>query len=258
MDELRRKLDELKTIGRGYAAPAAPPAAPARLHDVVGGCELCCEGVACWQIETPLENACARHGFAIPERLAAFATAPASQSLGDIAPHAAVVIDIETGGFAGTEIFLVGLIPLERRPLCVIQWLARDYAEEAALLHALARLGPQRNTWVTFNGKSFDGPFLSDRAALHRVPLRLPENHFDLLHHARRRWKGELPNCRLRTLEQQILGWKRIGDVDGWDIPDLFHHFLRTGNAAPLQPVLHHNQLDLISCTELLLRMVGT
>jgi hypothetical protein len=256
VDDLRRKLDELKTTAwLNYRPPQTSPAPATTLRDMVGGCELVHGNVACWHVETPFADACARHGFAVPDRLAAFAAVPAAESLGPLAPHATIVIDIETGGFAGTEVFLVGLVKLDRRPLCVVQWLARDYPEEAAILHALAELRPQRNTWVTFNGKSFDGPFLSDRAAVHRVPLSLPENHFDLLHHARRRWKTELPNCRLKTLERHILGWTRVGDVEGWDIPDLFHHFLRTGNAAPLRPVLQHNQLDLISCTEMLLRL---
>jgi uncharacterized protein YprB with RNaseH-like and TPR domain len=255
--DLRHKLDDLKAAaGLDYRMPQTPAPPPAPLRDLVGGCELRHGNVACWELETPLADACARHGFVVPERLANFSAGPAAGPLGPVAPHDAIVIDIETGGFSGTEVFLVGFVPLDHRPLRVIQWLARDYPEEAAILRALAQVGRQRKTWVTFNGKSFDSPFLSDRAAVHRVPLALPENHFDLLHHARRRWKTELPNCRLRTLEQHILGWTRVGDVAGSDIPDLFHHFLRTGNAAPLRPVLYHNQLDLISCTELLLRLL--
>ena len=170
-------------------------------------------------------------------------------------PAQTMVIDIETGGFSGTEVFLIGVVPLDLRPLRVVQWLARDYPEEAGILHAVTDLARRRNTWVTFNGKSFDEPFLRDRAAVHRVPWTPPSDHIDLLHHARRHWAGDLPNCKLQTLEQHLLGWQRVGDVPGSDIPDLFHHFIRTQNAAPLRPVLEHNQLDLISCTELLLRL---
>jgi uncharacterized protein len=170
-------------------------------------------------------------------------------------PARTVAIDIETGGFSGTEVFLIGLVLLDSRPLRVVQLLARDYPEEEAILRALAELGEQRDTWVTFNGKTFDEPFLRDRAVRYRVPLKPPANHVDVLHSARRRLRGQVPNCKLQTLEQHLLGWQRVGDVPGADIPDLFHHFIRTGNAAAIRPVLEHNQLDLISCTELLLRL---
>jgi hypothetical protein len=168
-----------------------------------------------------------------------------------------MVIDIETGGFAGTPVFLIGLVLLDRWPLVVRQFLARDYPEEDAILRALAELAAQRSTWVTFNGKSFDEPMLRDRATLYRIPLPPPQLHVDLLHAARRAWRGELPDFRLATLEQRILGRQRVGDVPSCDVPDLFHYFIRTGNAAPLRPVLEHNRIDLLSATELLLRLSG-
>jgi len=92
---------------------------------------------------------------------------------------------------------------------------------------------------------------------VHGIELRPPEVHVDLLHAARRRWRAKLPDCRLETLERQVLERVRVGDVPSCDVPDLFHHFIRTGNAAPLRPVLEHNRIDLVSSTELLLQLYG-
>jgi uncharacterized protein YprB with RNaseH-like and TPR domain len=96
---------------------------------------------------------------------------------------------------------------------------------------------------------------LHDRAVVHRVKLPSPRVHIDLLHAARRAWRGRLPDFRLATLERQVLQRARVGDIPSRDVPDLFHHFMRTGNAGPLRPVLEHNRLDLASATELLLRL---
>jgi hypothetical protein len=170
-------------------------------------------------------------------------------------PAETLVLDIETGGFSGTPVFLIGVVALDSRPLQVEQWLARDYPEEQAILRRLARWACKRRTWVTFNGKSFDAPFVLDRARLYGIELPPPEVHVDLLHAARRRWRNELPDCRLETLERHILSRDRVGDVPSCDVPDLFHHFIRTRNAAPLRPVLEHNQIDLVSSTELLLQL---
>ena len=172
-------------------------------------------------------------------------------------PSQTLVLDIETGGFSGTPVFLIGVVALDSRPLQVEQWLARDYPEEETILRRFAQWARRRRMWVTFNGKSFDAPFVLDRARVHGIELRPPEVHVDLLHAARRRWRAKLPDCRLETLERQVLERVRVGDVPSCDVPDLFHHFIRTGNAAPLRPVLEHNRIDLVSSTELLLQLYG-
>lgn len=168
----------------------------------------------------------------------------------------ALVVDIETGGFSGTPVFLIGVLLVDCEP-AILQFLTRDYPEEAGILSGFARLVNRRRVWVTFNGKSFDEPFLRDRATLHRVALAAPRNHIDILHVVRRRWRGRLPDFRLPTLERHILGRARVDDVPGSDVPDLFHHFIRTGNARPLRGVLEHNRLDLLASLELLGRLGG-
>jgi hypothetical protein len=40
---------------------------------------------------------------------------------------------------------------------------------------------------------------------------------------------------------------RRVGDVPGLEIPSRFFRFLRTGDPRPLEPVLEHNRLDLVS-----------
>jgi uncharacterized protein len=84
------------------------------------------------------------------------------------------------------------------------------------------------------------------RAPLEETP------HFDMLHPARRLWRTRsvLPDdggCRLTTLERVLLNLRRVGDVDGFEIPGRFFHFLRTADPRPLEPVLEHNRLDLVS-----------
>jgi len=258
MENLRQRLDELKAAARlPLSQVRGPrPAAPTRnLPEIAPGIERHSGGTPFWEVETAFQEACERHGVELPKRVTTLQSRPAIAQIAQLDPGRTILIDIETGGFSGTEVFLIGLVPLDGRPLRVIQWLARDYPEEAGILAALAELAGRRDAWVTFNGKSFDEPFLRDRAAVHRVRLSRPRVHVDLLHHARRQWGPWLPNCRLQTLEQHLLGWRRIGDVPSSDIPDLFHHFIRTGNADLIRPVLEHNQLDLISCTELLLHL---
>ena len=161
-------------------------------------------------------------------------------------------MDTETCGLAGAMIFLVGLMYYENGQLIFEQHLARDYAEEPAVLDAFARRLASSPALVTFNGKAFDMTLIRERCAFHAVAVDDPPAHLDLLHESRRRWRSQLPNCKLQTLEKHFCGRHRVGDIPGAQIPDAYHTFVRTGDARRLGDILHHNLLDLLTMAELL------
>ncbi len=255
MKSYRDRLDELRITRRNRPAVAAPAHRAKTLAEVLGGREVGGARGACWLVETDFDRlggaAAAAGAIVVP----GLRRVPHTRPPLVVDPARAVVLDIETGGFSGTPVFLAGVVLPDRPPLRVIQLLARDYSEEGPLLRELAALLADRDTWITFNGRAFDEPFLRDRATVHRVPLTRPTRHLDLLPAARRRWRESLPNCRLVTLERHVLGRTRVGDVPSSEVPDLFHHFVRTGAAGPLGPVLEHNRLDLLTSVELLMRL---
>jgi tetratricopeptide (TPR) repeat protein len=98
---------------------------------------------------------------------------------------------------------------------------------------------------------------METRWLFHRMPLPLESvRHFDMLHPARRLWRAREETakdpsgeggCRLGTLERVLCDVTRVGDIPGMDIPARYFRFLRSGDARPLEPVLEHNRLDLIS-----------
>jgi len=172
-------------------------------------------------------------------------------------PEALLFLDLETCGFAGTPVFLVGTMRVEGGDLVVEQLLARSYEEEPAIVREFARLHGLRPALVSFNGKSFDWPFLRDRAAVSGVPLPDPELHCDLLHVCRRRYRDRLPDCRLQTLERHVCRRRRVGDLPGSEIPGVYHEFVRTGDARLLREAVHHNFLDLVTLADLLSDAIG-
>jgi uncharacterized protein YprB with RNaseH-like and TPR domain len=165
-------------------------------------------------------------------------------------------VDIETTGLSSSvPLFLVGALRMDGEPRLNL-FLARDLPEERALLAAFGELA-EGKTLVTFNGKSFDWPYIEGRSHAHRLTLAKPRAHFDLLHHARRHWKHSLPDCKLQTLELYLCGRTRVDDVAGREIPRTYHEFARThaenGTGAHLlSPILHHNALDILTMAELL------
>jgi uncharacterized protein YprB with RNaseH-like and TPR domain len=177
---------------------------------------------------------------------------PSLEAVAGTPPEGVLFVDIEaTGLTSGTPLFLIGTLGLMAGELKVCQLLARDYSEEAALLSHFADTLSAASVVVSFNGKTYDLPYIRDRSAFCGVPVDLPEAHLDLLHESRRRWRGVLPNCRLQTLERHICRRVRSGDIPGDQIGDAYHRFVQTGNAVDMRDILQHNALDLITLTEL-------
>ena len=161
-------------------------------------------------------------------------------------------LDIETLGFVGRPVFLIGCL-FEQPQAEIVQFLARDYAEEASALEAFrAELGRRPSpVWVTFNGASFDLPALRLRFIANRLEAPSVPGHLDLLHTARRLWGPSLPDCRLRTLEARLLGRHRIADLPGERIPAAYHAFVRTGEPWEMLGILKHNVADLLALRDL-------
>ena len=170
----------------------------------------------------------------------------------ELRPEDVVFVDLETTGLSSSPLFLIGAMVWEDGGFAVRQYLARNYAEEAAVIALFAALCTGKRLLVTFNGKSFDIPYVRARAAVHRVAIDLALPHLDLLHVSRRVWRGQFPNCRLQTLERCVCGRSRTDDIPGGDIPDAYHSFVRSGNATCMAAILRHNMLDLITLAELM------
>ncbi len=168
-------------------------------------------------------------------------------------------LDTETTGLAGgtgTYAFLVGLGYFEGSRFVVRQFFMEDFDAEEAALHALAEALAPLGGVVTFNGKAFDLPLLETRFQMLRrpFPLRgLP--HLDLLFPSRRLWRNRLESCALSSLEVEILGVEREGDVPGWLIPGLYFSYLQSRDARPLAAVFEHNRQDLLSLATLATRL---
>lgn len=230
-------------------APPAPPTpgrtrlrvqAPEGLPPAV---EVVSEAGLCWSFRRAPEEA---HPD-LREWLQRAAEEMGEAAAGAARRHSALYLDLETLGFAGVQLFLVGMLHAGPSGFHVHQFLARDYSEEAAVLEACRPLLVEAECLVTYNGRTFDWPFLTGRYQYHLLPPPALPRHLDLLPIARRLYRGRLPNCALGTVEAHVLGIEREGDVPGSAIPDLYHRAVAQEDLQVLVPVLYHNQLDLLS-----------
>ncbi len=176
-------------------------------------------------------------------------------------------LDLETTGLfggAGTRAFLVGCAAIDGESIRVRQFLLPGFEHERALLHEVAAWAGAHGALVTYNGRTFDVPLIETRFLFHRMAFPLGEvPHLDMLHAARRLWRGRPiaagpdpveGSCSLTVLEKHLAGLHRVGDVPGFEIPSRYFQFARDGDARPLEAVLEHNRLDLISLAAVMAR----
>ena len=138
------------------------------------------------------------------------------------------------------------------------------FEHERMMLGEVAAWAAAHGGLVTYNGRTFDVPLIETRFLFHRLPFPLGElPHLDMLHAARRLWRGRAnaagpdpddSSCSLAVLEKHLSGLHRIGDVPGYEIPSRYFQFIRDGDARPLESVLEHNRLDLISLAAVMAR----
>jgi len=290
---LRRKLGKVqskhngKPVGTAHAPAAAPdpivysrtiPAAPHRpargpdfgpavaLEDAIDG--IVAEaplGPGYYHIELPASDLEADSLY-LHRRFLSLTGHPGGHPVSRLAsarnadrlePGEVLFLDIETTGLGITPLFLIGTMESCEHGFHFRQYFARDYSEEPSVIAAVSNRLARTGLLVTFNGKSFDLPFIENRATATGVRLCYPESHLDVLHEARRCYRQDLPNCRLQTLEQMVCGRCRDEDIPSAEIPEAYHEFVRTGDANKIRLILQHNLYDLLTMADLMHRMWG-
>ena len=107
-------------------------------------------------------------------------------------------------------------------------------------------------------GRCYDAPLLKTRYRLarQRCPIT-PLDHVDLLFPTRRRYRGTWENCRLATIERQLLQIVREDDLPGSEAPAAWLNYLRGGSAVNLRRVAEHNHQDVVTLSLLMQRLVA-
>lgn len=240
---LRQRLEQLgRRAGKGNRPAARKPITADSLAKAAGGVVVD-DHLILVERHWPLEH---QHG-GYPLDLVREPANP----IADL-PPGTVYLDTETTGLAGgtgTLAFMVGIADVAPTSIRTRQWLISAFAGESAMLRLVADVLAEAQNVVTYNGGGFDLPLLRSRYRLtHGKALAEPQ-HTDLLHPVRRLFRDRWPDCRLATVERELLQFQRIDDTPGAEAPEAWRAFLAGDPAHRLAGVLHHNALDILSLT---------
>jgi uncharacterized protein YprB with RNaseH-like and TPR domain len=196
-------------------------------------------------------------------------------------------IDIETTGQTTAEVFLIGVgyYSVEHQQFQTELLFAREIAEEAAVLYYFLQLLPNFKMFVTYNGRTFDIPFIRSRVSVlfepddiedivhqiiapaeikcsKKVPsiFELSKSlfesfiHFDLYNAIRRNYENLLPNYRLTTAEEQLLDFERVENLPSAEVPLAYKYYIADADTyiGGIYKTIEHNFYDVVNLERLL------
>lgn len=203
---------------------------------------------------SPEGYACPVDAYRVERQAEAFSLLTGEGAWRDVDPGSVAYVDIETTGLSGgsgTVAFLIGVGRFENGAFRVRQFFMEDFHEEPALIEAVAAELDEAAGIVTYNGKRFDLPILETRWRLARRAPKFPALHLDLLYPARRLWRGRLADCRLSTVEREILGILRYSDAPSAEIPQIYFDYVRGVRPERMTAVFDHHAQDIFSLAAL-------
>jgi len=175
------------------------------------------------------------------------------------------VFDIETTGLSpfNSHIILSGFLIPEDDGLVLTQYFAESLADEEEVLLATLAVLDSLDVVVTYNGKSFDIPFVDGRAkrvlgpsvmgdSANRIPY--PYN-LDLYTVVRKfsPLRQYLPNLKQKTLEDFLGLWEnRMDEISGAESASMYMDYLINREPETEEKILLHNRDDVIQLHRLL------
>ncbi|KFA37998.1 ribonuclease H-like domain-containing protein [Xanthomonas vasicola] len=181
-------------------------------------------------------------------------------------PMDLLFFDTETTGLAGgtgTRAFMIGVADwyvdaVQGSGLRVRQLMMSTMAAEGTMLDLFRTWLSPRTVLSSYNGRCYDAPLLKTRYRLARRgdPISALD-HVDLLFPTRRRYRGIWENCKLATIERQLLRVVREDDLPGSEAPAAWLSYLRGGSARNLRRVAEHNHQDVVTLSLLMQRLVA-
>jgi uncharacterized protein YprB with RNaseH-like and TPR domain len=165
-------------------------------------------------------------------------------------PKDFAIVDIETLGLSERPIILLGIGKIKKNKVHTSQFLLRDIEDEPSAIRAFMINIQKHNSLISYNGRSFDIPYVHQRLAYYGMEGSIDNPHFDLLHFVRRALRRKLVNCRLETVEQYLNIGRGI-NIPGSLVPDFYDTYLKTENVGPLVAIVEHNKQDLVTLATL-------
>jgi len=181
-------------------------------------------------------------------------------------------LDIETLGLYDSPIIIVGVGYFKNNKFEIHVLFARDLEEEIAICEHLKNIIlPNFKCFVSYNGKSFDIPYVANRFLyfFDENPMISDDespyersnsifHHIDLYHNSRRKFKGFYDDYTLTNMEEKLLGIKRENKLPSSLVGYCYKLYLEdpTRYVGLIKEVIEHNYWDIYSLPLILQKLL--
>lgn len=164
--------------------------------------------------------------------------------------------DIETLGFSSAylPIYMIGVAYMEGDSIVVTLFFADSPNDESECIEAFLDLSKNYSKFITFNGETFDIPYIKNRAAKFGFDCSLLDRieSFDLLKIVRKYKKIlHLEKCNQKTVEL-FLGINREDTYSGGELIDVYKEYTSDKDEEKKQLLITHNFDDVCGMIRLL------
>ena len=166
------------------------------------------------------------------------------------------VLDIETTGLnPKNSAFITGGILFYKEKIFE-QYFVENLSEEKDVLEKFIERLKHLDVILTYNGQSFDIPFIMKRAKILGIDIefKLPYNlDLYLVLNAHSYLRKFLPNLKQKTVENFMGLWTdRVDEISGKESIDLYYSYLKTRDFRTRDIILLHNKDDVHQLSKLL------
>ncbi len=172
-------------------------------------------------------------------------------------------LDIETLDLYDGPMIIIGLGHFTNSSFEIHILYARDVSEEIAICeHLKNRVFPNFKSFVTYNGRTFDLPYMARRFIYYynsNPMIREQDNlydsvntvyhHIDLYHNCRRKFKGLYEKFSLTNMEEKLLNLKRENEMPSGLIGLSYKKYLQDPQkfVGLMKECIDHNYYDVYS-----------
>ena len=180
-------------------------------------------------------------------------------------------LDIETLGIYDSPMIIVGVGYYKDKRFHIDILFARELEEEIAICdHLRKELLPNFKCFITYNGKTFDIPYIANRFLYYfdknpmisgdEIPyenVNTKYHHIDLYHNCRRKFKGNFLDYTLTNMERELLNLERKNKLPSNLVGTCYRKYLKNPEKyiGLIKECIEHNYYD-IYALPLILRKI--
>ncbi|MEJ2250162.1 MAG: ribonuclease H-like domain-containing protein [Candidatus Lokiarchaeota archaeon] len=179
---------------------------------------------------------------------------------------------METLGLYDSPIIIIGIGYYTSNNFVISQYFTRDLEEEIAMLdHFKEKIFPQFKCLISYNGKSFDIPYLANRflyffdenpmISEDEIPYEVINtifHHIDLYHNCRRKYKGRFSSYTLTAMEEELLNLTRENELPSYLVGVCYKKYQKNPEKyiGLIKECIDHNFFDIYSMPLILKKLL--